>query len=366
MTSIGITGASGLIGWHFRCQVDRTPDADAVLADRETFASDEKLAAFVRACDVIVHLAAVNRGTDSEVADVNPWLAERLVGACETAGVTPHIVYTSSIHEQTESIYGRAKRGTGDILAAWAERTGAVFSRLVLPHVFGELGRPFHNSVVSTFAYQLANQATPEVHNDAGLELMHASAVGDAIMATIESRAALQRPTGHKITVRALLDTLQGFDTAYRASGFIPAMQGPLDTQLFNTYRSYLFPDFYPFGLTVHTDERGRLFEAVKEASGGQTFLSDTAPGITRGNHYHVNKIERFIVVEGRARIQIRRLFSTDVAEFDVSGDEPCLVDMPTLHTHNITNTGDSTLMTLFWSSEIFDPDNPDTYFQAV
>jgi UDP-2-acetamido-2,6-beta-L-arabino-hexul-4-ose reductase len=135
---------------------------------------------------------------------------------------------------------------------------------------------------------------------------------------------------------------------------------------LFNTYRSYLFPQEYPVGLDLKCDPRGELFEAVRGHSGGQTFMSFTRPGITRGNHYHRRKVERFLVVKGAARIRIRPMFRGVATEFLVSGATPVYIDMPTLHTHNITNVGDDDLLTLFWTNEIFDPSDPDTFAEQV
>ena len=139
-----------------------------------------------------------------------------------------------------------------------------------------------------------------------------------------------------------------------------------MELDFFNTYRSYLYPDHYPVPLNLRTDARGGLFEAVKSHQGGQTFLSTTHPGVTRGRHYHHHKVERFLVVSGQAEIRIRRLFGDEVRVFKVNGAEPCFIDMPTFHTHEITNVGDTDLLTLFWSHEIFDPSNPDTYSEPV
>jgi UDP-2-acetamido-2,6-beta-L-arabino-hexul-4-ose reductase len=150
------------------------------------------------------------------------------------------------------------------------------------------------------------------------------------------------------------------------AGHVFPDVRDDFDRDLFNTFRSYLYPHRYPTALTLHEDPRGCLFEAVKTHNGGQTFLSTTKPGITRGNHYHTRKIERFLVVSGQAEIRLRRVFDSEVQVFKVSGDQPAYVDMPTLHTHNITNTGSSDLITLFWTHEFYDPNMPDTFFELV
>ena len=140
-----------------------------------------------------------------------------------------------------------------------------------------------------------------------------------------------------------------------------------LRVDLFNTYRAALFPAHYPIALTAHSDDRGRLVETVRAHGGqGQTFVSTTRPGITRGEHFHLGKVERFVVLSGQARISLRRVFHEDVVSFDVSGDAPAVVDMPTMWVHNITNTGDTEVTTLFWTHSLFDADNPDTYWEPV
>ena len=139
-----------------------------------------------------------------------------------------------------------------------------------------------------------------------------------------------------------------------------------MDCQLFNTYRSYLPKEYYPREYKVNVDDRGMLFESIKAEQSGLTFASTTKPGVTRGNHYHIDKFERFIVLRGNATIRFRRLFSNDIETFNVSHKCPSYVDIPTFTTHNITNTGSSDLLTLFWSNVFFDENNPDTYFEEV
>lgn len=149
-------------------------------------------------------------------------------------------------------------------------------------------------------------------------------------------------------------------------SDIVPPLNEPIDLRLFNTLRSYMFPDFYPRRLQLHSDARGSLFEAVRSLREGQTFLSTTRPGMTRGEHYHLQKIERFLVISGEAVIRLRRLLQDEIFEFRVSGEAPSFIDMPTLFTHNITNVGETELVTLFWSHTIFDPTEPDQYPMAV
>lgn len=167
------------------------------------------------------------------------------------------------------------------------------------------------------------------------------------------------------MSVPDLLERLQAFHASYQANIY-PDLRDPFDVALFNSYRAASYPGSWPRPRKLNTDARGALFEAVKGGGGGQTFMSTTKPGITRGDHFHLNKVERFLVIEGEAIIRIRKVLSSDVWEYRVSGDQPTAVDMPTLHTHSIENVGDRPLWTLFWTHDLFDPANPDTFADKV
>lgn len=363
---IGITGAKGMIGWHLRCHLKQYTDHAVVIADRRTFSSREKLSEFVRDVQFVVHLAGQNRGRDSEVSDTNPGLARQLVQACEDADVRPHIIYASSTHIYSDTIYGQSKKQAGETVADWAAANNSVFTNLILPHVFGEGTRPFYNSAVATFAHQLAIGDEPTVHNDSDLELVHAQEVSAEILRIMKKGEGGDiRVSGRKITVRHVLEKLRLLAESYSRE-IVPDLREPFDLMLFNLYRSYLFPGAYPRSLQLHSDERGALVEGIKNLNGGQAFFSTTRPGVTRGDHFHYRKVERFLVVQGSATIRVRRLFDDRVHKFDVCGEEPRYIDMPPLHTHNITNTGTTDLLTLFWSNEIFDPEAPDTVFEPV
>lgn len=362
--NIGVTGAQGFLGWHLMCHAQAKEDVNLIPAGRETFSDLEKLNGFARQCDVVVHLAGVNRGDERELAETNVRLAQQLIYALESQGRTPQVLFASSTHIHRNTSYGRSKRECTDLFAAWAMRSGSLFTNLVLPNVFGECGRPFYNSVVSTFCYQLAHNQTPTVMSNARMEQIHAQDVAEQIMGSI-GRGDELRIAGRPITARELLDKLLTFKDLYEQH-IIPDLRDGFDRDLFNTYRFYLYPQTYPVLVKLHADERGSLFETVKSLNGGQSFLSTTKSGVTRGDHYHTRKVERFIVLQGEAVIQVRRLRTTDVHEFTVSGETPSYVDIPTLHTHNITNVGSNELVTLFWAHELFNPDQPDTRMEKV
>ncbi|MHB8473032.1 MAG: polysaccharide biosynthesis C-terminal domain-containing protein [Gammaproteobacteria bacterium] len=364
---IGITGVKGMVGFHVRGVLRGQKDVEVSGADRATFASSAALDEFVSSVDVLVHLAGMNRGDDAEIEKTNIDLTSALIAACERSQCRPHIFFASSTHVMRDTAYARSKRECSRLLGEWAAKTGACFSNLILPHVFGEGGKPFYNSVVSTFCHQLASGTVPEIINDGDLELVHAQQVAETILNIVrEPVTGDVRVAGVPMKVSELLMKLREFDKFYRGQ-IMPDVRETFDLYLFNTYRSYLFTSgFYPVNLQLHQDSRGGLFEAVKSLNGGQSFVSTTKPGISRGNHYHTKKIERFLVLNGKGLIQIRRLFSDEVIEFEVTGDCPQYVDMPTLHTHNITNVGESDMTTLFWSHEFFDPQCPDTFPEPV
>lgn len=363
---IGITGADGLLGYHLRALLHAEGASEIRLANRDVFSDPAALDDFVRNLDGLAHFAGMNRGDDAEVERTNASLAQTLVGALERTGASPTVVFSNSTHVDRDTGYGRGKRAAAACLAAWAEAKGARLCDLVLPNVFGEFGRPFHNSVVSTFCHQIVAGETPQIHVDADIDLVHAQ---DVARRTIESMRAREhgcvRVSGEPIRVSALLERLRELHLQYMAQ-VVPDLRDEFDLRLFNTLRCYMFPGHYPVPVELRGDARGSLFEAVKTLGGGQTFLSTTHPGSIRGNHYHLRKVERFLVVAGEAEISLRKLFADEVKTFRVSGSRPCYIDMPTFHTHSITSVGEGDAVTLFWANEIFDADDPDTYAEAV
>jgi len=361
-----VTGGAGLIGWHLRAFLSTQPEIEVVSCDREAFNDDDQLAELVRNADVVAHLAGMNRGDENEIAATNVLLAKRLVDACRKSDCRPHVIFSSSTHIDGPTKYGESKRKAAETISEWAEAEDARFCNLVLPHVFGEHGKPFYNSVVSTFAYQIATGETPSIDRDGKLNLLHCQQVAQIIWEKIEEGAVGEcRPQGREIKVSELLEKLNSLSSRY-VDGVVPNLDDEFDHRLFNVYRSYIPHDSRPRDLTLHEDNRGHLFEAIRADGQGQVFLSTTHPGITRGNHFHFGKVERFLVISGKAKIRLRKVLTNEVHTYEVSGERLQAIDIPTLHTHNITNVGDEPLVTLFWAGEHFDPDNSDTYFLEV
>ena len=371
-----VTGAGGLLGYHCRAALfarnyhqvfhGGAPAFDIVTASREEFSDPDALATCLSGCAAVLHLAGLNRASPEEVELGNPRIARALVEAMGIAGVNPHVVYANSTHAQGDTPYGRGKAEADRVFADWARASGARYSNVIIPHVFGEGGVPFYNTVTATLCRQIVDGKAPDINPGASVELLHAGAVADAMLEMIElEREGTVTLEGRAFGVEDLHETIRDYKTCYDANRF-PDLSDPFHVSLFNTYRAFEFPQSFPRLLTLHNDPRGVLFEAVKGGGGGQTFLSWTEPGVERGNHFHRGKVERFLVISGNAQIRVRRLFDDTVHRFDVSGERLEAIDMPVLHVHSIVNTGDRPLLTLFWAHEIFDPDNADTYAHPV
>lgn len=353
-----ITGADGFLGWHLRCRFHGESGHTVVAANRENWA---ELATLMQGVDAVFHVAGVNRGADDELLTGNTRLAEDVVAAAEASGARPHVVYANSIQCGNGTPYGIGKEAAAQVLEEATHRWGTTLSDLRLPNLFGESARPGYNSFVATFVDAVLNGDEPSVVSRE-INLLHVQDAAAAMMAAVGDRDAVS-PAGHATSVEAVWELLRSFHQAYCGRGDVPALPDRFVTDLFNTYRAALFPQGYPIALTKHTDARGSLVETVRSHGlSGQSFVSTTHPGITRGEHYHRRKIERFVVVSGTARISLRRLFDTKTVHFDVTGDSPSVIDMPTLWVHNITNTGDEELVTQFWTNTLFDPQDPDTY----
>lgn len=363
---VALTGASGFLGWHVRV-LARTRGVEVVTVPRDTLADPTAAASVISGCDRLLHVAGVNRGEPAEVARANVELGEQVAAALAQCDQAPAVVaLADSVQAGNGTAYGDAKAEAASLVAHACASVGAGCADLLLPNLFGEHGRPHYNSVVATFCHELAEGREPVVHDaDASLALLHVQAAAALLLDSVAARSPVAVP-GTRVTVGDLARTLGEFSATYRR-GDIPALSDELCVDLFNTYRAAAFRQSTPIPLQRHADHRGGLVEAVRVVEGGgQCFFSSSRPEVTRGEHYHLRKVERFVVLRGQATISLRRLLHDEVVTFRVSGDEPVAVDMPTMWAHNITNVGDDELLTLFWADQLFDPAAPDTYPEPV
>lgn len=373
MIRVGITGQAGFVGTHLYHlmgtqpnQYERIPFEDAYFQD------DAILREFVKQCDVIVHLAAMNRHPDPQVIyETNVQLTQQLIDAMVAEGVTPQVLLSSSTQEERDNLYGASKRECRKRLTEWAETHGAKFVGCVIPNVFGPFGRPNYNSVVATFCHLLTHGGQPLIQVDGEIPLIYVGELCACFLQLIQTGAndsCYRVPHQRICKVSELLAIFESFKKLYLEQGIIPHLPTPFDVRLFNTFCGYIdHATAYPMKLTANTDARGSFVETMRlDRMGGQVSFSTTHPGVTRGNHYHTRKIERFAVIKGRARIELRRIGTNDVLQFEVDGSQPAFVDMPVWYTHNITNIGEEELYTLFWINEFYNPKDPDTFFEKV
>lgn len=367
--TIGITGADGFLGrhiqWFFATKANQV---SFVSVSRALFSDDASLKKALETCDVIVHCIKAHAANtrESEIYEANLSSGRKLVSVCEQFEKKPRIIFLSSVQAlKYDTPYQMAMRDVSNLFNEYGHKNEVLISSLLVPNEFGEWGKPFHVSVVSTFCHQLVKGVSSIVNSNALVTLVHAQEVAqkvfDLILNPVPGDVAVD---GSEKYVSEVYEILSNFKEAYMERGIVPNFKDSLQLALFNTLRSHIFTDttFYPKTITPHEDYRGSLFEIVKEQTGGQIINSSTKPGFTRGNHYHTRKIERFCVLQGEAEIKLKQPFTNLEAIFKVSGSEPQYIDMPTFCAHAITNIGKGDLLTSFWCNEIFNSEDADTY----
>ncbi len=372
---VGITGQDGFVGTHLYNFLKLNDRFKVIDFKDEYFLSKDSLNDFVLKCDAIVHLAAMNRHKDDKVLyDTNVKLVEQLIKACNHSNSKPHILFSSSIQEKRDNAYGKSKFKGRELLEKWAEENKAGFTGLIIPNVFGAFGKPNYNSVVATFCYKLTHNEIPKINIDGELELIYVHKLVEEIIDKIREQYKSKEikidrylvPYQYNAKVSEILSVLDNFKEIYFKKGIFPDLTKGFEKDFFNTFRTYIDENHYPFHYTKHEDNRGIFVEIAKTNSSGQFSYSTTKPGITRGNHYHTRKAERFAVIKGKALIQLRRIGTGKVVNYELDEDNPSFVDMPIWTTHNILNIGEDELVTLFWINEPYNQEDPDTYFEKV
>lgn len=385
-----VTGAKGFVGRNLVVTLEKQPDVEMIGYDLDDSQSllDEGLAT----AEVIYHLAGVNRPEKPEDYQVgNTGFTQAICDKLRALGRKPLIVLSSSIQAGLSNPYGLSKRGAEDALLNFSRDTGARIVIFRMKNVFGKWCRPNYNSGVATFCHNIARDLPITISDRSNV--VNLVYVDDVCSAMMEA-AGIIKPQLHlmpspnsafaditpsfKITLGELVDTITAFKNS-RSSLQVPAFDDPFIYRLYATYLSYLEETNFAYGLDIKTDNRGCLAEFLKSPSFGQIFVSRTKPGITRGNHYHHTKTEKFLVVEGEAVVRFRKIGEknrdqrsegrdqkSEVIEYRVRGEEFRVVDIPPGYTHSIENVGAGELVTLFWANQVFDPEKPDTFFEEV
>ena len=347
---VAITGETGFLGYHLTQYYKWVKGYEVIQLGRDYIDNISRLSN----CDFLIHCAGVNRGEN--VYDGNITLAKELVQSLKDNNLSIDIKFMSSTQEDSNTDYGNSKLKAKQILNDYCASLDTKFTSYKLPNLFGPFGKPNYNSFINTFCYNLINGIQCQ-HNDNKVTLCY---VYDAIKVIDDIEVDYNT---YNITVTRVYKILSNFYMEYSKS-IIPKLNTKFETNLFNTLRSFMPCDFK---LTRHTDERGFLVELVKsKGTESQVFFSTTRPGITRGDHFHYGKVERFCVLSGEAKISMRKVGSNKKSHYIVNANDNKVIDMPILYTHNITNIGQDNLVCVFWVNEMFNPENMDTYFEKV
>jgi UDP-2-acetamido-2,6-beta-L-arabino-hexul-4-ose reductase len=371
MIKVGVTGSNGFIGWHLCRTIELdTNKFELIQFKRDWFNENINLDNFVSKCDIIVHLAGLNRHSEERaIYDTNFNLAVKLVESFKRIGFKGQVIFSSSIQEERDNTFGNSKKLARELFASWASQSNTIFHGLIIPNVFGPFGLPFYNSVISTFCHQLVNNETPKIEIDATLNLIYINDIVKKIIDLFKIESNYNDTIGNTDTykVSEILRILSKYKKTYFENGQIPSFNNQFELNLFNTFRSYFnLNTHFPIKYKNNIDERGNFVEIIRLEIGGQVSFSTTKKDIARGNHFHTRKIERFSVIKGKALIQLRKIGTKEVYDYYLSGDEPAYVDMPIWYTHNIKNIGEGELYTMFWINEFYDDNDPDTYFEKV
>ena len=372
MQTVLITGSRGFIGKNLLAHLAEMNEVRVLAAHWDD--SEDIWKDLVSQADKIVHLAGVNRPDDPEEFEKgNVDLTRKICTFAAATICRPHIIMSSSIQARLDNAYGASKKKAEEELKKYSAEANAKVSIIRLKNVFGKWCRPNYNSVVATFCHNIACDKPIEIRDPTfELELVHVDDVVKTILEELKSTDPKEQVVerGNEMpSPQITLGELAGRIQEFRDMGnslLIPDLSDSFVQQLYSTFLSYVDPSKWEYGLQKREDNRGSLAEFVKSDGFGQIFVSRTKPGITRGNHYHHVKTEKFLVLSGQGLIRLRHINDTKVIEYLVRGDEYRVVDIPPGYTHSIENVGDSEMVTLFWANEIFDPNQPDTYFQNV
>ena len=364
-----VTGSKGFVGRNL-CAVLRRREG-VVLFEYDLEHPTEGLDLALGEADVIVHLAGVNRPQNPEDFQTgNFGSIDVICKKLEALGRTPKVILSSSIQAELENPYGVSKRLAENVLGRFSEKTGAECVVFRFKNLFGKWCQPNYNSVTATFCHNIAHDLPIQISNPANeIELTHI----DEVVAEITKELLPEKPgfrfatplTSTRITLGVLADKIKAYKRM-RTSLLLPDFSDPFERALYGTYLSYLDGNNLSYGLDIKKDPRGSLAEFLKSPKMGQVFVSRTKPDITRGDHYHHTKTEKFLVLQGTAIIRFRHITNGQVLEYHVRGEDYRVLDIPPGYTHSIENIGQDELVTLFWANEPFNSNHPDTYYEPV
>lgn len=365
-----ITGSQGFIGRNLITQLQKQTDHEILRYDIDN--SPEDLENYLQQADIIYHLAGINRPeTVDEFKSVNVGLSKRICEIIKKLNKSSPIIFSSSTQAEMDNPYGKSKKEAEDVLKEYAIDCQSRVIIYRLSNVFGKWSRPNYNSVVATFCHNITHDLPISISNPTNVvKLIY---IDDVVVSMINELQSLSGTETvyrtvepiYPVTLEHLSELIYSF-RAIRDTLVLPQFTDEFIYKLYGTYITYLGEGDFAYTLGQHCDNRGCLAEFVKSDSFGQIFLSTTKPGVTRGGHYHHTKTEKFLVLQGDAIIRFRQIEGDEIIEYSVSGYEFKVVDIPPGYTHMIENIGQSELITLFWASEPFNQNQPDTIYEPV
>jgi UDP-2-acetamido-2,6-beta-L-arabino-hexul-4-ose reductase len=365
-----VTGAKGFVGKNLIAELRNRGYEEILEFDIDTDIS--LLDEYTKECEFIFHLAGVNRPqNEKDFMEGNYGFTTVLLNKLREHGNKSPILITSSIQAELDNPYGKSKKAGENVMFLYEEETSSRALVYRLPNVFGKWCRPNYNSAVATFCNNIANDLEIKVNDPAlVMNLVYIDDVVDEFINALDGKEnKLDKycsvPVIHTVTLGKIAELIQSFKES-RINLSVPNMGNEFEKKLYSTYLSYLPKDKFSYPLKMNIDNRGSFTEFIKTQDRGQVSINTSKPGITKGNHWHHSKNEKFLVVSGRGVIKFRQIDSNDIIEYYISGDKLEVIDIPTGYTHNIINLGDSDMVTVMWANESFNPESPDTYFLEV
>lgn len=365
-----VTGANGFVGRNFIAELNNRGYKDIYKFDIDT--DKILLDEFARNCEFVFHLAGVNRPNDEkEFMEGNFGFTSELLELLKKHNNKSPILITSSIQAERDNPYGNSKRAGEELLFNYSRETGAKTLVYRLPNLFGKWSKPNYNTVVATYCHNIARGLDIQINNaEAELTLCYIDDVLDEFIRALEGNETRNGdyccvPVTHNIKLGDLADRIRSFKEN-RKDLSIPNMEDSLTKKLYSTFLSFLPEDEFSYDLKMNCDNRGSFTEFIRTPERGQVSVNVAKSGITKGNHWHHTKNEKFLVVSGTGLIRFRNIGSDEIIEYKVSGEKLQVVDIPTGYTHSIVNIGDTDMVTVMWANEAFNPEKPDTYFLEV
>ncbi|MBL4932599.1 capsular polysaccharide biosynthesis protein CapF [Clostridium paridis] len=365
-----VTGANGFVGKNLISELINRGYKDIYKFDIDT--DKALLDEYAKNCEFVFHLAGVNRPKDEkEFMEGNFGFTSELLNLLREYNNKSPILITSSIQAERDNPYGNSKRAGEELLFNYSRELGAKALVYRLPNLFGKWSRPNYNTVVATYCNNVARGLDIQINNpDAELTLCYIDDVVDEFIRALEGTPTMQEkycvvPIFYNIRLGELADKIKGFKES-RKNLSVADMSDLLSKKLYSTYLSFLPTDDFSYDLKMNCDNRGSFTEFIRTSERGQVSVNVSKPGITKGNHWHHTKNEKFLVVSGEGLIRFRKIDSEDIIEYRVSGEKLQVVDIPTGYTHSIVNVGENDMVTIMWANEAFNPEKPDTYFLEV